>query len=1148
MAKKKLYKSKTNFTLKRLHQSGNYGKIFERDYTTISNTGASPSGQIPIYNSPSFKFTIGVGYNGQKLYKYGNWLQNNAICAQSNPKLWTLGCMTASSQNDSKIILKPNSKKLTDFVCYGSAVELIRATLTNIISNFPAELYFTNDTLVSMGILVENNNISEYADIKEKVTNGSDEVYMYKDYILIDNPLLIDITQKSLPEDGIFNGLRYFCKSFDKYEIILKTGEKKPIKEWEVDSEEYYDNCLENGKKLATITITDDKKQVLNILCFYYEGQLMFITNNSDINSIRPNKNEIDKYFSGLNDFEKVLLNQYTNYIAKFETYIEDEEYGWRVTERQYQWPLNQGGWNLSVNGIKYNEYRDKLFNLASACDELYSNAIWRDMTHDAIKNMDLTLYKNGELVDFTLSSKIQKLINIIGRQFDEIKKYIDNIKHSNNISYTQENNTPDYFLTDNLELCGWETKEILSDISKDLLIDNFYDNTLKGYTAVDANNEFLRRLILNSSNILSKKGTKQAIEDLMGIFGFHTTDWYIKYKNYHYNDGFVDESIGVGQDDINDLDIIKGKLFSIEEYVYVVNGLSGVETTDNEKMESIKSINELKKSFNIDDINSDKELNPYYGLPVAEITVPLDNNEYSTCLIPWFDRNQEYDGDLYYQMNGGWSKYGGIYEKTISNIHYVNSKKELEELPYNIIDFTGLYYVGDNKEYYHYNNDWIYIRDNNDMYDNIVIDDLNVIKDGKSDLLYYVIKGGIYYQHKDNEWKVFDVIENYKIIFINTQDKLPKDGDTNRYYVKEEKNIYKYDGKWVIDDKFTIEFNNVVITKESLPILSSSDNNMYYVIEDKSNYVFKNDSWTKIEPDNDVLTLFNNIIDNNKGNNPHNGNYDDGVSYIEPYKKFFKNSEFDDSVPVSRITNKDEYGFKLTEALDTLKCHYFSNQDNCFEYGDKCDIYNNIIKTNKKWEDLKNKSTDLLYYVMEYGTYYYYNSDKNDWENFDRLVRYIDTKNELPDIDNLLYYVIGEKSLYQYNSNHKDWEKLNKFSNISNVIITNEELLNLTGEDEIAYYVIGDKSFYVFKNNIWIKIEPVESVLRNYTKHSSYTFSVTAKDNMLKNELNSLRIINVKKLKLLFPENYKDLIINDVLPYLRQIIPSTAIFEYEFK
>ena len=43
-------------------------------------------------------------------------------------------------------------------------------------------------------------------------------------------------------------------------------------------------------------------------------------------------------------------------------------------------------------------------------------------------------------------------------------------------------------------------------------------------------------------------------------------------------------------------------------------------------------------------------------------------------------------------------------------------------------------------------------------MYDNIVIDDLNEIEDEdkKSYLLYYVIKDGIYYQYKDNEWKDF--------------------------------------------------------------------------------------------------------------------------------------------------------------------------------------------------------------------------------------------------------------------------------------------------------------------------------------------------------------------------------------------------------
>jgi hypothetical protein len=54
MAKKKLLKSKGNFTLKRLHQSGGYGNIYERDYTTISPSPSLTMGQIPIYNSPSF--------------------------------------------------------------------------------------------------------------------------------------------------------------------------------------------------------------------------------------------------------------------------------------------------------------------------------------------------------------------------------------------------------------------------------------------------------------------------------------------------------------------------------------------------------------------------------------------------------------------------------------------------------------------------------------------------------------------------------------------------------------------------------------------------------------------------------------------------------------------------------------------------------------------------------------------------------------------------------------------------------------------------------------------------------------------------------------------------------------------------------------
>lgn len=48
------------------------------------------------------------------------------------------------------MILKPMYHSLGDFAYYGSAVELVRASIDDIIKRFPAELYF-RDTIVTMG-------------------------------------------------------------------------------------------------------------------------------------------------------------------------------------------------------------------------------------------------------------------------------------------------------------------------------------------------------------------------------------------------------------------------------------------------------------------------------------------------------------------------------------------------------------------------------------------------------------------------------------------------------------------------------------------------------------------------------------------------------------------------------------------------------------------------------------------------------------------------------------------------------------------------------------------------------------------------------------------------------------------------------------
>ena len=58
------------------------------------------------------------------------------------------------------------------------------------------------------------------------------------------------------------------------------------------------------------------------------------------------------------------MLNQYTDYTAIFETYVEDEETGWKIIEKPYKWPTTDGGWNLAINGI-YTKYADELSALA---------------------------------------------------------------------------------------------------------------------------------------------------------------------------------------------------------------------------------------------------------------------------------------------------------------------------------------------------------------------------------------------------------------------------------------------------------------------------------------------------------------------------------------------------------------------------------------------------------------------------------------------------------------------------------------------------------------------------------------------------------------------------------------------------------------
>ena len=179
---------------------------------------------------------------------------------------------------------------------------------------------------------------------------------------------------------------------------------------------------------------------------------------------IRPKQKIIDEYYDSLDIFERLLLDDGNTFTSHFEV-INENDYGYYTKVEHFTFPTTYGGYNLGGSGITFKRYLDGLIKIGEFYDERFSDNLWRSMTHESIKNFDWTYtrhYTPGEEAPFVEGGeKIQKIIRLYGREFDDIKGYIDAIKDNNTITYNNVNNLPDYFFTDKLEDDGWDVKLI---------------------------------------------------------------------------------------------------------------------------------------------------------------------------------------------------------------------------------------------------------------------------------------------------------------------------------------------------------------------------------------------------------------------------------------------------------------------------------------------------------------------------------------------------------------------------------------------------------------------------------------------------------------------------------------------------------------
>ena len=594
MAKKnKLVKSKSIYTIKKQHSVTNNSVIYENDHVTIVPNDGIYDDEMVLFSDSNFKYRVNTTQSSKKRHNRGEYIKPEG----SDSEVWTLDTISGSStqSEESKIVLKPNYSSLKDFAYYGSAVELIKATVNNVILNFPGGLYY-------------------YGSKAPQVKVGNTTYY------LISNEFNIDCWTGggTIASGDVKNPMRILAASYMNYTVGSGTTE-----------------CV-SPKFTSASTCPNSIIGTVNFGAGYFpvymdgEGKKYLVSKSYGTAGsviIKPKQEFVDKFWNEIDDFTRVLLNRDTSPIYKsvFETPYSDET-GFYYQNKAYVWPTFSGTTVPDITTGAFQGYLESLIDLATFHDEYDSDNIWRMMTHDAIKNMDWTFTsKKGDeetdLSDFDTTG-IGAMIRIYGRQFDDIKRYADNIKNTNTISYDEKGNSPDYFLSDTIENDGWEAFHTSPFGGENT---NIISGTVKGSgvtlyvsekTPSYVNSTFQRRLALSSNYIQSMKGTRRGIETVLGMFG------------YTPNSASTPTSAA--------------GFFDVEEYVMITK--SGLSYRDGVVIRGY-----------VENVYEDDDF-PHlmYGYPVALVTP--GNEDLDEYLVPWFDMKVK-NPKFYFQGYGGWGK-----------------------------------------------------------------------------------------------------------------------------------------------------------------------------------------------------------------------------------------------------------------------------------------------------------------------------------------------------------------------------------------------------------------------------------------------------------------------------------------------------------
>ena len=381
--------------------------------------------------------------------------------------------------------------QVTNYALYGSLQKRLSTSVTKIINYFPASIQVEELLRLDYSTANTASNIS-YDQIEDETTFDMDVTRFI-------NSFDIDYSRNATRNISVrpmsVSPLRNLTEQYLKYALYVNDMET----EYQVT-----DFIPSTSLSAGTITVT-------------VEGNPFSGASSSvDTLVLRPNKYHTEVAFKDpFDEVEDFLLNRFINppYTAVFDVIEETDSGGFVKRKKSVTWP-KQGLWNLDIVSSNFEKYLNKLNQIAEEMDRNKTDLIVRFLTTGAFKDFD-----TGE-------QKVQKVLQIYGRSFDETKKFIDALSFMTSVHYTPQNDIPSALLKNLAQTLGWDTN--ISPITNDNFLSSIFGTKNKSIysgfqndpTPNQLNYQFYRNLILNSAYLFKSKGTRKSIEFLLRMVG----------------------------------------------------------------------------------------------------------------------------------------------------------------------------------------------------------------------------------------------------------------------------------------------------------------------------------------------------------------------------------------------------------------------------------------------------------------------------------------------------------------------------------------------------------------------------------------------------------------------------------------------------